>query len=583
MKSIIRYIIMRPLVSLLISTLTLIASGQSPAGSYIHTDRELYSAGEKIAFAFYNLRAHEVNEITASLPAYIEVINGNGLPVSQLRIMVRGNLAGGTIPLPDTLSSGYYTVRAYTRELRNEGPAAFYSKDIFVYNPFGKDPSGVYPVFNNNQPIERSHSEETISKLTVLETVNDVVGTREKVTVRLKPDPEIFRDISSSVMSLSVAITPGTIPQLEPGLINGHLNSDASRALAETAVSHVNNFRSEEFGPYMDGTVISRSGLKPVEGLRLLLSIPGRETFLQYSVSDSNGRFRFILPVSEERLDYIIQPADFSSDYIIKVLSSFDERFIHAPSGNAEINREHMRTLTAVGINYQLEKIFGGESAYYTDSIRLAKQDNSFYKEPDLEIKLSDYIDLPTMEEVFHELVPGVALRKVGDKPGFVFVNELTGERRSVPGAVFLDGVILDDPSVIATMDPDLIERIEVVRRDYQLGNMILRGFISIFSREADMCGIEYPNNGIRISQRLFTHPVLPSNREYESSEQISDRIPDFRNRLWWSAGSIDSNSGEIEFSFYTSDYTSSYRIILQGLTDLGTPFVYTKVFRVAR
>ncbi len=61
-------------------------------------------------------------------------------------------------------------------------------------------------------------------------------------------------------------------------------------------------------------------------------------------------------------------------------------------------------------------------------------------------------------------------------------------------------------------------------------------------------------------NKREFYSPV------YETDEQLSSRIPDFRNLLYWSPDIKTDTSGKKQFSFYTSDQTGKYVLILQGI-----------------
>jgi uncharacterized protein YfaS (alpha-2-macroglobulin family) len=64
--------------------------------------------------------------------------------------------------------------------------------------------------------------------------------------------------------------------------------------------------------------------------------------------------------------------------------------------------------------------------------------------------------------------------------------------------------------------------------------------------------------------QREFYSPV------YETQEQISSRLPDFRNVLYWSPTVQTNAQGKAEISFFTSDLKGRYVAILQGMSTDG-------------
>lgn len=104
---------------------------------YVQTDKSAYLSGERIW-----LRAHLV-DATTNRPAfysryiYLELFN----PFDELikRVKIRPDSIGvyaGYIDLEDDLIEGNYTLRAYTRYMRNQGNEAFFKKTIRVLDPY---------------------------------------------------------------------------------------------------------------------------------------------------------------------------------------------------------------------------------------------------------------------------------------------------------------------------------------------------------------------------------------------------------------------------------------------------------------
>ena len=56
---------------------------------------------------------------------------------------------------------------------------------------------------------------------------------------------------------------------------------------------------------------------------------------------------------------------------------------------------------------------------------------------------------------------------------------------------------------------------------------------------------------------------------EYETAEQKSSRLPDYRTSLSWNPY-LRSNAGSAGFSFFTSDQPGTYLIVVQGIDDQG-------------
>ncbi|MEE4215708.1 MAG: hypothetical protein V2I34_11625, partial [Bacteroidales bacterium] len=128
-----------------------------------------------------------------------------------------------------------------------------------------------------------------------------------------------------------------------------------------------------------------------------------------------------------------------------------------------------------------------------------------------------------------------------------------------------------------------LIERIDVTRSPYQKGRIIFNGIISIISKEGDMCGIDYPEAGMRTSLDILDKQYTYNNFIYDESGRADPRIPDFRNTLYWDPTIKPDENGIIEFTFYTSDFLSDYLISVQGITDSNHALEYSKLLRVMR
>ncbi len=102
----------------------------------IRTDRELYAAGEKVWFKIYKLNSLTREPVTSDRVAYLDILDLDNNPVSQLKVEMKGFSGTGAFFLPDTLRSGNYLLRAYTSWMQNFPKDLFAYKTITVINPF---------------------------------------------------------------------------------------------------------------------------------------------------------------------------------------------------------------------------------------------------------------------------------------------------------------------------------------------------------------------------------------------------------------------------------------------------------------
>ena len=105
---------------------------------YVHTDRELYLAGEILWFKLYNVNTVSNRSIDFSKVAYVEIIDKNLKPVLQAKIAIDNGSGSGSLYLPVSLSSGNYQFRAYTSWMKNFSPDFYFEKNIKLVNTLTK-------------------------------------------------------------------------------------------------------------------------------------------------------------------------------------------------------------------------------------------------------------------------------------------------------------------------------------------------------------------------------------------------------------------------------------------------------------
>ena len=106
---------------------------------YVHTDNECYFVGDTLWYKAYVLRADNLKQTDMSRMAYVELLSPDGLVVERQCIVVgKGGYACGQFALTDSLYSGYYELRAYTRWMLNfnvsEREHAKYDRYLFYNN-----------------------------------------------------------------------------------------------------------------------------------------------------------------------------------------------------------------------------------------------------------------------------------------------------------------------------------------------------------------------------------------------------------------------------------------------------------------
>lgn len=127
---------------------------------YLHLDNNSYFIGDTIWYKAYVVGADSLRLTGQSRVLYVELVSPDGLVVKRHRKFISANGWGdGDFVLPDTLYSGYYELRAYTRWMMNfdvtehyssfEDRLMFYNRQMAhdFFREYGTVWSRVFPVY----------------------------------------------------------------------------------------------------------------------------------------------------------------------------------------------------------------------------------------------------------------------------------------------------------------------------------------------------------------------------------------------------------------------------------------------------
>ncbi len=103
---------------------------------YLHTDREVYLTGETIWFKVHCLDGSCQKPSDLSKIVYVELIKDSVEDVAHAIIALENGNGSGSLYLPTTLNSGNYSLRAYTRWMKNFDETFFYHCTLSIINPF---------------------------------------------------------------------------------------------------------------------------------------------------------------------------------------------------------------------------------------------------------------------------------------------------------------------------------------------------------------------------------------------------------------------------------------------------------------
>ncbi|MDN5200853.1 TonB-dependent receptor plug domain-containing protein [Fulvivirgaceae bacterium BMA10] len=163
----------------------------------------------------------------------------------------------------------------------------------------------------------------------------------------------------------------------------------------------------------------------------------------------------------------------------------------------------------------------------------------------------------------------------------------------SVKGAIsYLDGTaeplfLVDGAPVNITtfnsINPNNVFYVDVLRgpRAAIYGSRGTGGVIALYTKS----GANIETNESRKGIINFTHPGYYKAREFYSPDYTEDKPeherPDFRTTLYWNPSIKIDSTGNTTVSFFTADSRSTFKIILEGITESGIPVRAQKFIKV--
>jgi hypothetical protein len=199
---------------------------------------------------------------------------------------------------------------------------------------------------------------------------------------------------------------------------------------------------------------------------------------------------------------------------------------------------------------------------------------NALYREPDHRMILDSVSYANTATDIFQLIrgrFPGVQVRGT-------FPDEII-TMRGVSGAgaaalVLVDGLAMDAETV-ATINPNDVAVIDILKGASAAfyGSRAINGVVAIYTRQrSGFSEVSSPSPGI-INMK---HPGYYQAREFYAptydKKQPEHIKPDFRTTLFWDPSVKVDKKGEAKLRFYTSDKTSSYRVVVEGISEDGRP-----------
>lgn len=315
----------------------------------------------------------------------------------------------------------------------------------------------------------------------------------------------------------------------------------------------------------ISGTIKNRTNGEPLSGKLIFASVLGNQPQLHSYQSDENGNFIFSLNQLEGIKDVALTVGSADSlDIEIVVLSDFSMRFPAFRDFPLQLNSSQKHTLEEMYRNQQV--------GYKFEELVLSKEQNIDtlpfpFQDVQTSIVLNNFIELPTMQEVFNEIVTYVNVRKRG---GRFYLNVLNATSETIYNQplILIDNLPVFNIDEVMKIKPSLVEKIDVITKPYSLGEMNFDGIIMITTKTNDFASIKLPAETIFLKYQTST---LSSKQLFPnfSIDNIALNQPYFSNTVFWESNNTSHKSG-IKKTFYTSDESGMFEVLLKVINAKG-------------
>ncbi|MGY6647908.1 hypothetical protein [Wenyingzhuangia sp. IMCC45574] len=110
-----------------------------PEKIFIHTDKPYYATDEDLWFTTYLVNGISLQKTLKSRVVHVELMDQKDSIVARKKLYVHHTSVAGDFKIKKSFKPGKYTLRAYTKYMRNHGSDYYFQKEIPVYQLDKKD------------------------------------------------------------------------------------------------------------------------------------------------------------------------------------------------------------------------------------------------------------------------------------------------------------------------------------------------------------------------------------------------------------------------------------------------------------
>ncbi|MVM28643.1 hypothetical protein GO755_01270 [Spirosoma sp. HMF4905] len=538
---------------------------------YVHTDKPYYYPGDKLWFSAYmNYRIPGLRD-TLSKVLYVDLISADKAITQQRILPIDSGRAAGSFRLPATIQPGKYLLRAYTQWMRNYGIGQFFYKPIAI--------------LALNERIGDTASTPVSDSLLTITVDKPVYKKRSPVTLTLRFDTTGLTDALKGSFSVSVLDESSITPVLEQNTIKTEFNDFERDQEALTRFNY-----PIETGITITGIYKDKKGKGKKTALTL---VPENLGHIYQASTLGNGEFSVSNLAFYDSTKFVVQPAEGSVSLSRKEPPSLPDKLPDLSLHIVSSNTLH-RLAPADSVNAKMlqeVKVLGKKTVQYENS----------YAQPDVYLKGENLESYASVADAIAAKLPSFKL--IYDQTNWFLIwarasvptsRDLTGS--SNPGShtpsygggadkagssnlsshepnLYINNVLVVGETAgdrLMQLSPTLIDHIEVNGMiTSNQGASGSAGLINVFTKRPAEASSK-PLSFIKVRGFDRTSPFQSPNYErFPANASTSD----YRSTLYWNPRiTLPSGHTPVGLSFFTSDQSGMYRVIIEGVTSKGNP-----------
>jgi len=545
---------------------------------YVHHTGPLMFSGEYLHYAFYcfNARTNRVSNV--SFVGYVALVDQQGEYIVKQKVRIEEGKSQGDFFINTDVPSGNYKLLGYTQWMKNNGLEQVFQDDLVIINPYQVDQSSLLPddseAMVSNQDVPAAQPVD--SSVVQLKTGKEIFGTREKVVMNLKNYKGQLGhgDYTIKVQKKGeMAVLPAM-----NAMVYAADYLDVEGETQKTIGDSI--FLPEQRGELFFGKVTDGNG-SPVEGAKVVVSVPSEEFLLKFTTTDNNGNFYTYLRKDYKEDRAIIQLIEEVDDLEVSLGKTSNLDVSGLTFGQFYLKPEYTDAIAQRSIHNQLENQF---FSVKPDSVLLGDPIDPFEGGMTETKYLDDYTRFPTFQETLVEILNYAGYRNNRSGSDYIRIAqdfETYNEEANVfPAIVLIDGVFIPNHERIKEFDARKIASISLVRDQFRMAGEQYQGMMLVKTIDGDFYEDYAPADGINVP---IEKPMLKKNyfkQDHMMENEGNHHIPDYRRILFWEPH-VKVSDNDLTFEFYTSDLIGEFEVVLDGFTTYGKPISMYKTIIV--